>query len=289
MCKRFLSYLFAIFMTLILFIFYIIYILPENEPIEINRSELRAQAKKRARAIRHFLTDDILEDREMFDHFQHFIDDLINATTKNITIDECKNENLMKLAYNRLDLISNRCSETHIRRVIFYLLSLIREMIIVGREPIFECRMQELINVIESCGDIKAFELVMNVIMMSVDFQKGGLCLQSYGRPLFNFVNTLDYGKQDWQLMSLFSIWAERMGGLREDDLEAMCLMLGRQVKNRALWDIDIKQQFCWLASHIPGCVTLKAINLEKELSSPECVDFLKTTIIPSNSNRKEL
>ena len=288
-CSRIISFLFATLTTVILFIAYIITKRPLNQPNPIDQSYLRIQAKKRARAIQYILTDDLLEDRAMFDHIQQFIDDLINETTKNYTIDEAKKQNLMKLAYDRLDLISNRCPETHIRRVLFYLLSLIREMIIVGRQPIFNCRMQELINVIESCGDVKAFELVMHVIMVGIEFPKGGLCLQSYGRPLFNFVNTLDYGSQDWQLLSLYAIWADRIGGIREDDLEAMCLMLGRQIKNRALWDIETKQQFCWLASRIPGCISLNSFDLQKELNSRECIDFLKATQPSQNSNNKDL
>jgi hypothetical protein len=223
------------------------------------------------------LTDDLLEDRVMTKSLASFSDFLGNETTQFAALRATKEFRLVEHAYNRLDFISGRCREKRFRRLVLFVLSFLREVNLVGKNQTFVCRMQSLLDVVETCGDVTAFRLVIALIITTIDFPAGGLCLKGAAEGLFAFVNTTEFGSADWDLLSLFAIWSEQMTGIPNNDRNAMCEMVDRMTRNRRKWDLQIKQYYCWLAKNI-RCLGTDKRQLAEDLASPECKQFIATT-----------
>jgi hypothetical protein len=188
-----------------------------------------------------------------------------------------KDYDLMHQVYNRLDLINVRCDEKRMRRLIFFLLTFIRVSTLVGKGEVFVCRMESLVGVIDGCQDSNIYKLVLAVIMNSIDFEEGALCLTGSASSLYQFIETTPFGLNDWDLLSLFAIWADQMSGIMEDDKLAMCAMSDRMMKNRAKWDIQLKQYYCWFAKSI-RCSGMSDAELDGLFESKECREFLSET-----------
>jgi hypothetical protein len=239
--------------------------------------ELEADVVKSAHAFIESLTDDIIEDVIIAKTLASFSDFLGNATTQRAALEAARHFRLVKSAYDRLDLISGRCREKRLRRLVFFVLSFLREINLVGKNATFICKMESLLGVIESCQDVTAFRLVIAVIMTTVDFPAGGLCLSGAAEGLFAFVSTTEFGAADWDLLSLFAIWSSQMTGIPGRDRNAMCAMAERMVRNREKWDEQIQQYYCWLASNV-RCPAMSDAQLAELFATRECKEFLATT-----------
>jgi hypothetical protein len=238
---------------------------------------LSNQITESATALDSLLRSDVIEYLAIEKAIATFSEHLENEKTQNFTLAIAASFRILDHAYDRLDVISARCATKQTRRLIFFILALIRDFNLVGKERIFVCRMESLLAVLESCTESSFFQLVMGVIMSGIDFPAGGICLNGAGRALFEFVNATEFGVSDWDLLLLFAIWGQQMGSVARVDKEAMCGFSERMMKNRAKWDVQLKQYYCWLVKNVK-CDGVGEEELAELLGSEECRAFLVQT-----------
>jgi len=231
--------------------------------------------KQRTEELRDLFLSDYLDESLYVEALARFSEHLNNETTMNYTIRLASKLDLFNLAINRADLVGPRCSQKNFKRLIFYLYSFARELVLIGQEKVFKCRMESILNTIKDCSDSGVFKLTMYLVITSINIPAGGLCLVGSAPTLTTFVSKLPFGVLDWMLLSIYSIWAERMNVIAPNDQEAMCIFIGRLIENRAFWDEDIKTHFCWISKYLK-CHQFDKINMKELISSPECVNFLK-------------
>jgi hypothetical protein len=261
----------------VLFVAAVLSVLSNSSPPPSLSPTTIALVNKTARGLDSLLVSDLIEYKAIEQAIATFTEFLSNTTTQNVTLEMATSYHILEHAYDSLDLMSSRCTAKPSRRLTFFLLALIRDFYLVGKERAFICRMESLLAVLESCKEPTFFKLVLGVIMASIDFPAGGLCLTGAGPGLFTFVNGTDFGLNDWDLLSLFSIWAEQMSQIAPPDKAAMCEMSDRMMRNRAKWNVELKQYYCWMAKNVQ-CPSMIASELDLLFESAECRDFLKKT-----------
>jgi hypothetical protein len=247
---------------------------PRAEPLSADVAALINATAQRLNAL---LTSDMIEYRAIEEAAASFTDYLGNATTRRFTVAVANQSRLLERAYDFVDLVSARCQAKPVRRVVFLLLSLIREFTLVGKERAFVCRMPVLIGVVESCADTNFFKLIVAVIVASIDLPAGGLCLNGAGPGLFAFVNTTEFGAVEWEILSIYAIWADQMAEIAPPDRGAMCALSDRMFRNRAKWDAELNKYYCWLAKNV-RCPGVSDRELAELCASAECAEFLRQT-----------
>jgi hypothetical protein len=137
--------------------------------------------------------------------------------------------------------------------------------------------MKTLINTMMECRDPQVSKLCMYVMVSSINFEKGGLCFQGSAQALAEEATRYPFGVIDWEILSIFAIWSDRMDKILEVDRSGMCKHVERLINNRAHWDDEIKTHFCWLYKNIK-CHEFDKINMDELLRTPKVIDFLKMT-----------
>ncbi|OHT02500.1 hypothetical protein TRFO_30327 [Tritrichomonas foetus] len=240
-------------------------------------SNLEIEIFKIGRELKNSLKSDVINDNNIIQGISQFNEFLGNHTTQNYILKLVRDEDLINLAYDRIDILSGRCPEKRIRRLLFFLLSFIRENFIVGKSYVFQCRIQSLIDLCNECKDLNFYKLILSIIMMTVDFKEGGLCLNGAAQGLYSELIKYDYGLADWDLLSIFDIWADRMETISPEDKKSMCEFSNRLIEHRSQWDSTMKQYFCWFAKNVK-CPSMQKINMNEILNSQECQEFLAET-----------
>ena len=270
------AYLISLAISVSLFAAFVFFTTPPPQKTA-TKTQAEDEIKKRAKAVETLFTTDHLEESTSASVIANFTVFMNNATTRPYAMRLVKKYNLFNLILDRVDLINVRCKELAFKRYIFYFISFAREMIVHGNSTIFECRMPVLLRTMEECRDPQVDKLCMYLMVTAINFEKGGLCFQGAAKAFASLAARYPYGTIDWEVLSIMSIFADRVDKIAEIDRQGMCQHVARLIENRAFWTPDIKTHFAWLHQNIK-CHEFDSIDIEEIESDPNVQEFLKQT-----------
>ena len=164
-------------------------------------SDLEKEILNITHELKKALESDVIVDENILNGIVKFNEYLVNETVQNFVLKLAHDNELITLAFDRIDLLSLKCSEKRILRLTFFLISFIRENFIVGKQYLFKCRISTLLNLIHDCDNPTFFQLIISMIMTTLDFKEGGLCLNGAAESFYNYIDDLDYGPYDWDFI----------------------------------------------------------------------------------------
>ena len=266
--------LISLLISISFFILYVFYTTPSPQKI-IPKTPVDDEVKKRAKAVETLFTTDHLEESTSASVIANFTSFMNNETTRPYAMRLVKKYNLFNLIFDRVDMINVRCKELAFKRYIFYFISFAREMIVHGNSTIYECRMPVLLRTMEECRDPQVDKLCMYLLISAINFEKGGLCFQGSMKAFANLATRYPYGTIDWEVLSIMSIFADRVDKIAEVDRDGMCRHVDRLIQNRAFWTPDIKTHFAWLHKNIK-CHEFDKIDMDDIVNDPNVKEFLQ-------------
>ncbi|EAX96298.1 hypothetical protein TVAG_264220 [Trichomonas vaginalis G3] len=267
------AYVKALLLLSLLPIVYILVTAPPPEPKKVNPIDL--EIVKRAKLMKTMLTTDHMEETTTTSMISNLTQYLNDPTTRDLTVKQCIKNNLFDLTLDRVDFINLRCKELKFKRYIFYLVSFARELVVHGNETMFKCRMQTILNTMESCHDPQVDKLCLYLMVTAINTPTGGLCFRGAFKSLVALASKFPFGTIDWELASIAGIFADRVDKVAEVDREGICTLVERMLKYRAHWDDNLKSHFCWLYKNVE-CHAFDKANMAELLRDPVCIEFLK-------------
>ena len=274
-CTYLISYFISLTVSISLCIGYILLTTPRADAIK--RTPFDSEIQRYAKAVETLFTTDHIEESTTTGVIANFTHYLNNETTRPYAMKLMRKMNIFNLILDRVDMVSPRCKEIAFKRYIFYFISFARELILHGKSSIFSCRMPTLIRTMEECKDPQVDKLCMYLMVTAIAFEKGGLCFQGAAQAFASIAARYPFGTIDWEVLSIMSIWADRVDSIAEPDRIGMCNHIARLIENRAFWTTDVKTHFAWMHQNIK-CHEFDKIDIEEIKKDSEVREFLRQT-----------
>lgn len=271
--KFIVAYIKALVLISIVVLAYILATAPPPEPKPVTPVDL--EIAKRAKLMKTMLTTDHMEETTTTSMISNLTTYLNDPTTRNLTMKYVQRLQLFDLTLDRIDFINPRCKELKFKRYIFYLMSFARELVVHGSSTVYKCRMQTILNTMESCHDPQVDKLCLYMMITAIHTKEGGLCFAGAFQSLVKLASKFPYGTLDMEMASIAAIFADRVGKVAEVDRVGICNLVDRLIKYRSHWDADMKSHFCWLYKNVK-CNEFNKINMQALIRDPVCVEFLK-------------